>query len=191
MLSVSGCLNPRMYGPGVFPYVPIEAIATGSTEKWPRDVKDGPDTWRRSVYVYVRRSARVPMMESFDTPDTTASCGLRLATTTAPQALALMNNRFVSDQARYFAERVRRDGGEAPEGWVRRAYALALGRAPRESELAASVAFIVEQARRHEAQEIAEAKDNMYALRDKDPVQAALADFCQVVLSLNEFVYID
>ncbi|MCC6796393.1 MAG: DUF1553 domain-containing protein [Candidatus Hydrogenedentes bacterium] len=190
-LSITGNLNTRMYGPGVFPYIPADAVATGSTAKWPLDAKDGPDTWRRSVYVFVRRSARMPMIETFDAPDTVVSCGRRLATVTPTQSLSMMNSAFSSDQAKYLADRLRREQGDNREGWVRRAYALALNRAPSDQELALSLDFLEKQMQRHIKQEAQEKTANYYALKDKDIVQSALTDFAQVILSLNEFVYVD
>jgi len=190
-LAVTNCLNLRMYGPGVFPQMPEDAIATGSTPKWPLDAKDGPDTWRRSVYVFVRRSARMPMIEAFDAPDTVVSCGRRLATVTPTQSLSMMNSVFSNEQAKFFADRIRKEVGDDREAWVRRAYELALNRQPSDFELAESVDFLLKQAQRHVRQEAQEAKTNYYALRDKDVDQAALTDFAQVVLSLNEFVYVD
>ncbi len=190
-LTITGCLNTRMYGPGIFPFMPPDAVATGSTAKWPLDAKDGPDTWRRSVYVFVRRSARMPMIESFDAPDTVVSCGRRLATVTPTQSLSMMNSLFTSDQARFLADRIRREQGDDRAAWVRRAYALALNRAPNDHELALSLDFLEKQTQRHIKQETAEFRANGFALKDKDVVQAALTDFTQVVLSLNEFVYVD
>jgi hypothetical protein len=190
-LDITGCLNPRMFGPGVYPFMPPDAVATGSTPKWPKDAKDGPDTWRRSVYIFVRRSARMPMIESFDAPDTVVSCGRRMATVTPTQSLSLMNSAFSSDQAKYFAERLRRDAGDDHAAWVRRAYLLALNRQPSDRELALSLDFLEKQIVRHQRQEAANAAANYYALKDKDIRQAALTDFAQVILALNEFVYVD
>ncbi|NUM52047.1 MAG: DUF1553 domain-containing protein [Candidatus Hydrogenedentes bacterium] len=190
-LAITNCLNPRMYGPGVFPFMPPDAVATGSTPKWPLDAKDGPDTWRRSIYIFVRRSARMPMIESFDAPDTVVSCGRRLATVTPTQSLSMMNSAFSSDQARFFADRLRAEAGDNREGWVRRAFAFALNRPPTDHELALSLGFLEKQVQRHIKQEADETKTNYYALKDKDVVQSALVDFAQVILSLNEFVYVD
>jgi hypothetical protein len=190
-LAISGCLNLRMYGPGVFPFMPPDAIATGSTAKWPKDARDGPDTWRRSVYVFVRRSARMPMLEAFDAPDTVIGCGRRLSTVTPTQALALMNSEFVSDQSKYFAERILRDAGQTPEDWVVHAYLLALSRTPTKREIELAVDFILRQTQRHERHESAKARGDIYYIREEDPRHSALTDLCQVIFSLNEFVYID
>ena len=88
----------------------------------------------------------------------------------------LMNSPFVLDQATRFSARVLVEGG-APVAMVRRTYALALGRVPRENELARGVAFLERQTQRYAAED--------------NPFETALADFCQAMFSLNEFMYID
>src|SRR5690606_5812903 len=111
ILHASGCLNAAMFGPAVKPYIHRDAIATGSPPKWPLDVVDGPATWRRSIYVFCRRSVRFPLFEAFDAPDAAASCGRRQPTTTPLQALALLNDRFALDQAARCAGRIAREAG--------------------------------------------------------------------------------
>ncbi len=167
LLSVSGCLNREMYGPGVKPPIPAEAIfptAPKHGDVWPADAEDGPATWRRSVYVVTKRSNPVPFLQSFDAPDTAASCGRRGTTTVPTQALILMNDPFVVGQARRFAERVRAAAGESPPEQVNRAIALAYGRPPRAAEAETAVQFL----RGH-----------------------SLADLCQVLVQSNEFAFID
>lgn len=188
MLAVSGVLNPAMFGPGVFPYMHPAAIATGSTGKWPSDVTDGPETWRRSVYVFARRSVRMPFFEAFDQPDTVLSCGRRMVTTIPSQALALMNSRFVSEQAAHFAKRVLDEAGPTPEAWIPHAWELALGRAPRENEVARVQRFLGQQ---EESRHLLAAASEAEGAPAKDPAFEAVVDVCQVLLSLNEFIYID
>ena len=196
ILKVSGCLNEEMYGPGVKPWVHPDAIATGSMNKWPTGVVDGPKTWRRSVYAYIRRSALIPMMEVFDGIDSTASCARRMVTTIPPQALSLLNGRFVNDQMRHFAELVRSKAGAEPESWIRGSYVRALGRRPQPSELIASLSFLEKQAGLYRDSTNDEALDSAGEERqdtylDLEPEELALIDFCQVLINLNEFVYID
>ena len=186
VLTVSGCLNTRMYGPGIYPAVPEDAIKTGSTPKWPLAVVDGPETWRRSVYIAIRRSARFPFFEAFDMPDTVASAGKRLATVTPTQGLELMNSPFVNEQARHFAQRIAADAWRSRPEMVRRAYALALCRPPSDAELEKGLRFLEQQTARYPAP-----KDQTGAIiPGEDPFQKALVDYCQVVLSLNEFAYV-
>jgi hypothetical protein len=129
ILAVSGRLNPKMYGPAVKVRIPGEAIVTRSKDEYPRNIVDGPDVWRRSVYVFIKRSVMVPFFEVNDAPGAAASCGRRARTTVAPQALTLLNDPFVRESARAFARRA---------GTPERAFLLALGRPAKPSELDAT-----------------------------------------------------
>lgn len=173
ILASSGTLNKKMFGPGVRPFMHPDAIATGSTNKWPLDVKDGPKTWRRSVYIHIRRSVLMPMMEAFDAPDTTASCAKRNTTTVPSQALAMMNSPFLHDQAQRFASRVKVDVKDDRPAQVNRVFKLALARAPSDAERDASLRYL-EQAEASRAS-----------------ADEAFTDFCQLMLNLNEFVYVN
>ena len=106
MLSVSGNLNRQMYGPGIQPRLHPDLIATGSTQKWPTLEEDGPKTWRRSVYIFIRRSVLMPLLTVFDGPDATQSCSRRQTTTIPLQSLELLNDRFARQQAESLAASV-------------------------------------------------------------------------------------
>src|SRR6185503_1433241 len=60
---------------------------------------------RRSVYIFVRRNSRYPMLEAYDMPDTHESCPRRMITTTAPQALTMLNDKTVLAWSQAFAAR--------------------------------------------------------------------------------------
>jgi mono/diheme cytochrome c family protein len=137
-----------------------------------------PTMKRRSIYFFVKRSQLVPMMTLFDAPDALQGIEQRTTTTIAPQALLLMNNALVRRCADDLALRVGR-GEKTPAEAVQAAYVLALGRPPAEEELNDAVAFLKEQ-------------EESYRKAGKgEPRHRALTDFCQVLLGLNEFVYID
>ena len=168
MLAASGRLNPAMYGPPFRPRIPAEAISTRSNDAYPTDIRDGPATWRRSVYAFIKRSVPNPLAEVFDAPDSTAACGRRNTTAVPTQNLALLNDPFVRDCARDLARRVAAESGPRRADRIDRAYELALGRPPRDTERAAAMAFL-----------------------DGGDGPESLADFCHVLFTLNEFLYID
>jgi hypothetical protein len=179
VLTVSGKLNREMYGPGIYPRIDPDVVNTGSRPRWPLDAKEGPDVWRRSIYIYVKRSVLVPLIEVFDCPVTTVSAPIRPVSTVSPQALALMNNEFILEQAGYFAERVGREAGKDKRQQVIRAFKIALGRSPDEKEIAWSLGFLKSQT-------------EGYAKRKHDrPEIAGLRDFCHAIINLNEFLYVD
>jgi hypothetical protein len=104
------------------------------------------------------------------------TCERRNTTTVPTQALTLMNNEFVLLQSKYLAARVRQAAGEDPAGQVRAAYRIALSRDPRPNELKGNLAFLAKQRAHHAGAE---------------PGLEALTDLCNVILNINEFLYIN
>ena len=85
---------------------------------------------RRSLYLFVKRHVRLPMLEAFDQPDTLNSCAFRPVSTFAPQALILMNGPFARQQAQRLAVRLTREAGADRDRQVERAYRLLFARSP-------------------------------------------------------------
>lgn len=175
ILAVSGRLNRKMFGPPFRPIIPKESMATRSKDEYPSNLQDGPALWRRSVYAFAKRSVPNPMTEVFDAPNGLASCGRRNVTTVPTQALTLMNSDWIRKSATQFAQRVITEAGLDPEAQVRRAYALALTRPPTAGEWARVQGFL------------SKAPD---ATGDALPVEG-LTDLCHVLLTLNEFIYVE
>ncbi len=191
VLAVSGKLDRTMGGPPVFPKVDSSIVATMKNGIWNIE-EDGPKVWRRSVYVYRKRGMVFPMFEVFDLPDQTVTCNGRNISTTATQALTLLNNEFVLKQARGLAERVAGEAGAAPDAQLARAYMIALGRAPSDEEKRLGLEF-VERQRQFHASRTAETDATAPAPPANGVTQAnlaALADLAHVLLNLNEFIYI-
>ncbi|MFM8393551.1 MAG: PSD1 and planctomycete cytochrome C domain-containing protein, partial [Acidobacteriota bacterium] len=95
MLDASGNLNRAVGGPCVYPYIDPKLFQSSTKRTWPGMPDDDPSTWRRSLYVYSKRSIRYPLFETFDQPNLINSCERRNRSTIAPQALLMMNNNFV------------------------------------------------------------------------------------------------
>jgi hypothetical protein len=166
-LLVSGGLNPRMFGPSARPPLP----AGISKYAWKPDERT-EDHNRRSVYVLARRNMRFPLFDAFDLPDMHNSCARRLPTTTAPQALALLNGEFTRQRARCLAELLLAQHGSDDRALIGQAYRLAWGRPATDDELGHAQRFLDSQAQR-----VGRAD--------------AVADLCQAVLISNEFLYVD
>jgi hypothetical protein len=160
LLAVSGRLNRRMGGPGVFPPIPPEALR--GTKGWAAS-RDPRDHVRRSVYVFARRNLRFPFLEAFDLPDSNLSCPKRERSTTAPQALALLNSADVVAAAKALAARLTREAQTEGEQ-ISLVYRLVLGRSPAETERKMAHTFLQE---------------------------APLSELCRALFNLNEFVYMD
>jgi len=138
-----------------------------------------PNSRRRSIYYTVKRSKLVPMMQVFDAPEALGGVAQRPTTTIAPQALLLMNNPHVRGYAKAFAKRIASNADTTPEDVVRSGYLVALSRSPEPDELADGTAFIKLQTESY----VSSGKTNGREL--------ALADFCQILMCLNEFVYVE
>lgn len=167
MLAVSGELSQRRGGPGVRPPLPKELLVTLLKNQWPVS-KDERDHRRRSVYLFARRNLRYPIFEAFDKPDTNATCPRRNRSTTAPQALLLLNSRFSLDCAKRLAAEVRRTADDKTKAQVAAAYRKTLGRPPTTTEAALGLRFL-----------------------NRSDRATALTDLCLVLFNLNEFVYVD
>ncbi len=190
MLAVSGTLNLESYGPAVKPPIASEAIvARNLTDSYPNDIQDDSSLRRRSVYLFHKRVVPYPFLQAFDKPDAQQSCSRRDRTTVAPQALALMNDPFARMVATEFAGRLiagsslEKDEATRRSIWIEQGYQWALSREPKEAERTAAEKFIESQMAQRSARE----SDSSAA----EIQLQAVADFCQVLFSLNEFVYID
>jgi hypothetical protein len=162
MLTVSGTINLTMGGPPIFPNVPDAILDTEKTKGTWRNEPDGPKAWRRSIYVYQRRSLPFPMFETFDHPDMNLTAAQRNISTVPTQALTLLNNPFVLRQAELLAQRIM---SQAPDDLARQidlGYQYALGRPA--TDLEKSLA--------------------MTTVKGK-----SLVDFTHVLLNLSEFLY--
>jgi hypothetical protein len=137
-LTVAGCLNPDMFGPGYRDFDYEEAYAPIYRYITP----DKPELWRRSIYRFIVRSTPHSFMTTLDCPNPANLAPARLETTTALQSLALLNNDFMLRQAGHWAKRLEREAGIDPVAQIRRAYTLALAREPDDAELAAAVALV-------------------------------------------------
>ena len=104
IMATSGGIDLTIGGLPVFPYVPEEILLTAQAYgRWDNQ-PDGPAVWRRSVYVYRRRTLSFPFFETFDLPDQNVTAAARNVSTVPTQALTLVNNPFVLGQAQLFAE---------------------------------------------------------------------------------------
>jgi len=159
ILAVSGRLDTRMGGPGYN----IWEKNTNYVAVYKPRAELGPDTFRRMVYQFKPRSQADPTFGAFDCPEAALVAPRRNVSTTALQALNLLNSRFVVRQAAYFAERLTAEAGPDPARQAERAFQLAFGRAPANSERTAAVGLI-----------------------QSHGTQA----FCRALYNANEFVYV-
>jgi len=174
MLAVSGQLNLKSGGPSIYPPIPKEVLAGQSRPGagWGRSPPE--EAARRSVYIHLKRSLLVPILETYDVADTDSSCPVRYTTTVASQALGMINGEFANEQAALFAQRLRREAAGDVPGQVRRAVRLTTGRSPSDDEVRADVEFIAKL----------QAEQGLTA-------DAALVQYCLLALNTNAFLYLD
>ncbi len=194
LLAASGKLSAKMLGEAV-PVMPddvgqiVVGVDTRDSAGRPsgKVVPLGENEFRRSIYVQVRRSMPLGMLEPFDLPVMSPNCEQRNRSTVAPQALLMMNSDFVVSQAEALAERIVREAGDEPAAQVRRLWLLAYGRPASEQDVQAAQEFLAEQT--------AELVEQATALKIEDkaapPARMALAQLCHAVVSSNEFLYVD
>ncbi len=174
VLAVCGNLNLKMGGPSIYPKIADVVLAGQSRPGNGWNQSPPEEQVRRSVYIHVKRSLVVPFLAVFDTADADASCPARFSTTQPTQALAMLNSDFVNEQAKLFADDVRRKAGGDAKAQIRLALYRVMQREPAEAEIDRGLGLIEKLARDH----------GMTA-------EAALKQFCLLALNLNEFLYLN
>ena len=187
ILWASRSLNRQMGGPGVMPRIHPSVVASSTTRKWPTVEQEGPIHWRRSVYIFVRRSVMFPFLESLDAPVTTQSCDQRVATTVPTQALQMMNSHFVNEQAGLMARTILHDHAGSLAAQIELVFWRALSRPPDRAEKKDCLQFLRMMADDHRQQL---SDDNLSQDELASTIEArALEDLCHVAFNLNEFVF--
>jgi hypothetical protein len=163
ILAVAGTLNLKMGGVGVIPPLTREEIlAARFPNLWPAN-PDPAEYNRRSIYLQMKRSLTLPLLQIFDAPDTASSCPRRERSTVAPQALALMNSEFTAAEADQFAARISK-AAENPEAQVEFGWKAAFGHPPNALERQTALDYL----RRN-----------------------SLSRLCLLIFNMSEFIYVD
>ena len=162
VLAVAGRLDNRMYGPGFQDFV-IEKPQHSPHYQYHKHDHNDPRTNRRSVYRFLVRSQQQPFMTVLDCADPSRMVPRRDETISPLQALAMLNNRFMTTMASHFAARLAARHPRLVDQ-IRLAVRLALCREADARELRLLSAY----ATRH-----------------------GLPNACRVILNLNEFVFVE
>lgn len=188
--ATAGTLNLKMGGRPVVPPIADDEIAA-LRDRWQWAVSGDPaEHTRRGLYILVRRNFRFPMFEVFDAPVNSVSCPVRDVTTVAPQALWFLNNSTAYRQARAFANRAVKEGGDEPAKWIDRAWRLALGRLPGPEERSEALQLL--DALTANTGNAPPGDPFPESLAKLPPAQAgALTKVCLAIFNLNEFVFVD
>ncbi len=193
MLHVSGQMNRRMFGPSAKPSMP-EPLRE-SRYAWTED-EELADQQRRSIYVLAKRNLRYPFFTAFDAPDAISSCPERMPTTTAPQALALLNSELSLELSRHWAGQLLRAYPHDIKSLVETAYRSAYGRPPSEDERREAIGFLVQQAEAivYTSEELTKEslpEPTPWNSKLKVAELTAVVDFCHALLNSTELVYLE
>jgi len=190
LLCVSGKLNEKPFGPPV----PVTEDEVGQVVVG-NDIRDsdgapkgtvksvGGEEFRRSIYIQVRRSLPLGVLEAFDSPMLTPNCEVRHASTASTQALMLLNSRFIHEQAAFLGERLRREAADDLRAQVFLAWKLAYAAEPSAGEIQQALAFVQKQTEIFRNQK---PRPNQ-----PEPAVQAMMNLCQALLSANRFLYVD
>jgi hypothetical protein len=169
LLAVSGELDQRMFGP----YTPTQRTGSGDVTV----SLEEPGARRRSIYLQQRRTQVNTFLELFDAPSMVNNCPQRSISTVPLQSLALLNSDFMLRRSSAFSGRLDRFPPAAGAERIAYSFQLLLGRSPTAVELDASLAFIHKQQR-------LQRDDNGRATR-------TWAEYCQMLLATNAFLYLE
>ncbi len=172
ILAVNRRLNlKKMYGPSVYTKLSAEVLAGQSIPGAGWGDSSPEDQLRRSIYIHVKRSLRVPILDSFDVADTDSTCPVRFNTTQPTQALGLLNSEFTHGEAEEFAKLVAGMHSDL-RGQVMAVLSRVIQREPDPADVDEGVALI-EQWREKEMSD-----------------QQSLKYYCLLAFNLNEFIFI-
>jgi hypothetical protein len=175
MLMISGRLDDTMFGPSINAHLTSFMSGRGLPADGPLD-----GAGRRSIYTAVRRNFLPPMMLAFDTPTPFSTMGRRSVSNVPAQALILMNDPFVVQEAGLWARRELKQGNLSPEARIKQMYVAAFARDASAKEIAAGLAFM-----RQQATALGLAADQ--SLTD----ERVWTDYAHVLLNLKEFVFLN
>jgi hypothetical protein len=192
MLAVSGRLNSTMFGPPVPVALTNDGKVELGIEKLDGNGHRTADTStlaggerRRSLYIQVRRTRPVGLLDVFDAPGLSPNCEVRNVSTVATQSLLMLNDRFTLDSAEALSQRAG-EGAVKLRARIARAWTLAYGTEPETSQVDHFEAFVNGQSRALLLSATADGKKPAFSTEAR-----ALATFCQALLASNRFLYVD
>jgi hypothetical protein len=182
ILFVTGKLGGKASGPSVYPRLSQEVKDSAnpvSLSVWQESPVEEQNC--RSVYLIVKRSLQVPFLEVLDFPGGTAPTGIRNVTTTAPQALLLLNDPWMEEQSKALLERVSDDKTANSDTRIKTLWNLVYQRNPSDDEIRNSLEFLkVIEESGPEADSSSSIKETL-----------RWVSLCRSLLSSSEFLYRD
>ncbi|GAA5504971.1 DUF1553 domain-containing protein [Novipirellula caenicola] len=188
MIAATGMMTSEMHGPPV----PVKEDSVGQIvlgvemldgERKPTGTdQEFEGRSRRSVYVQVRRSRPLAVLETFDIATVSPNCTERNFSNVAPQSLLMMNSQFAIDHAEQLADQMIRQSSE-PSEQISQAWKRCFGSSIENTVLVEMMDFVEKQTAAFRARDNKLTPDAAHRL--------ALASACQAMFSTNEFLYVD
>ncbi|NCA11731.1 formate--tetrahydrofolate ligase, partial [bacterium] len=174
ILAVSGRLDRTVGGPSVEVFITPFHDGRGKPASGPLD-----GAGRRSIYTKIRRNFLPSFLMAFDMPVPFQAMGRRNVTNVPAQALALMNDPFVTSQAVAWAKKTLVQASRPTEARIDGMYREAFARAPTADERTAALEFLAAQAVRHGV-----------SFLDQPTHEATWADFAHALINTKEFIFV-
>lgn len=192
LLATTGTLVQTSYGPpSGIGRDPQGRIITGidkGTISLNKVDPAGADDFRRSIYVQVRRTKPVTVLDTFDAPVMQPNCEQRAQTTVAPQSLLLMNDTFVLENSQRLARVLQTAAAGNREAQIRQVWELLFGKPATEADITRGIGYLDEQTKA-----LADYHHGIQHAKGvvPNPPQEALASLCQILCSSNRFLYVE
>jgi hypothetical protein len=191
LLAVSGQISYKMSGSPV-PVAPDDVgqivVAADNRDSAGRPSKKviplGEEEFRRTVYVQVRRTMPLTVLEPFDMPSLAPNCEIRTQSTVAPQSLMMMNSPFVIARMKSMAQQVVQQFGDDPATLFAQAWLKTQGKTPTNDDVASGVDFLNAQIEHFKSTAKPDAAPDQ-------PTIDALATLCQALVCSSGFLYVD
>ena len=170
ILTVSGALNTQQFGP------PVPVHLTAFMQGRGRPGTDGPldGSGRRSIYIAVNRNFLSPFMQAFDVPNPVTTTGKRTTSNVPAQALIMLNNEFVNQQAGRWADILLKSETD-PAKILAKAWFQLFGRPATEPQMNAILQF---------------AAKGTDAAGDTITLES-LTEICHALLNAKEFLFLN
>lgn len=168
LLAVSGSLDRALHGPSIATHRTDFMTGRGARPSGPLD-----GNGRRTIYGSIYRNFLPPLLTTFDMPNPFGPKGARSVSNVPAQALALMNDPFVADQAEKWAGRALAETGIDDKTRIARMVETATGREPDKTTIDALAAFLDEQS-------------TLYGARD----ERVWSDLAHALFNSKDFIFV-
>ncbi|MFN9462285.1 MAG: PSD1 and planctomycete cytochrome C domain-containing protein [Planctomycetota bacterium] len=148
VLSISGLMHHKLGGPSVIPPVPQNVLDYNYVYPGYWKAAEGPERYRRALYMFRKRSMPDPVLSSFDAPNGDAACARRIRSNTPLAALTGLNEPIFVEAANGFAMRILRESPASDVERIEKAYKLATSRSASDEEKKQLIKFLEQQRKR-------------------------------------------